>query len=190
MLDPNWTPEAGYAHALHLMGQRSGKSPALARAESWRVDDGARIVYDVCNEHNDGKEQHEFNRTEDKARSQLSATRVRGIRITPRGDALPQLQGVQGITSEADDAGTVEGERMNDDRDLAPYDEAWHHMYVHAHLEAGRLFSDLMNHPAFEDGEDLKDWVETVATLLSFRPQTLDEIELVARESYRKEHDA
>jgi hypothetical protein len=48
-------------------------------------------------------------------------------------------------------------------------------------MEMIALVDDLQNDPDMEHAEDLGDWVETLATLLSFRPLTRNDIELEVR---------
>jgi len=48
-------------------------------------------------------------------------------------------------------------------------------------MEIIRLLDDLQNDPNMEHAEDLGDWVETIATLMSFRPTTRDDIEIEVR---------
>jgi hypothetical protein len=67
------------------------------------------------------------------------------------------------------------------DPDMAPPNLAWHRKYVRNHMEMIRLVDDLQNDPDMEHAEDLGDWVETLATLLSFRPLTRNDIELEVR---------
>lgn len=69
---------------------------------------------------------------------------------------------------------------MNDP-DMAPPNLAWHRKYVRNHMEMIALVDDLQNDPDMEHAEDLGDWVETLATLLSFRPLTRNDIELEVR---------
>lgn len=71
---------------------------------------------------------------------------------------------------------------MNDDMaHMAPPDRSWHKLYVRNSLEVQRLLDELQNHPGMEKAEDLGDWVETMATLMSFRPTTRDDIEYEVR---------
>lgn len=67
------------------------------------------------------------------------------------------------------------------DETMAPAHLPWHRLYVRNSMEISRLLAELQDHPAMADAEDLGDWVETVATLMSFRPQTRDDIELEVR---------
>jgi hypothetical protein len=67
------------------------------------------------------------------------------------------------------------------DPDMAPPNLAWHRKYVRNHMEMIALVDDLQNDPDMEHAEDLGDWVETLATLLSFRPLTRNDIELEVR---------
>lgn len=64
---------------------------------------------------------------------------------------------------------------------MAPPNLAWHRKYVRNHMEMIALVDDLQNDPDMEHAEDLGDWVETLATLLSFRPLTRNDIELEVR---------
>jgi len=52
-------------------------------------------------------------------------------------------------------------------------------------MEIIRLLDDLQNDPNMEHAEDLGDWVETIATLMSFRPTTRDDIEIEVRREMR-----
>jgi hypothetical protein len=54
-------------------------------------------------------------------------------------------------------------------------------MYVRNSLEISRLLDELQNDPGMEKAEDLGDWVETMSTLMSFRPTTRDDIEVEVR---------
>ena len=67
------------------------------------------------------------------------------------------------------------------DESMAPPHLAWHHKYVRNSMEIIRLLDDLQNDPNMEHAEDLGDWVETIATLMSFRPTTRDDIEIEVR---------
>jgi hypothetical protein len=69
---------------------------------------------------------------------------------------------------------------MNDPK-MAPPNLAWHRLYVRNSLEVSRLLDELQNHPDMEHAEDLGDWVETMSTLMSFRPTTRDDIEYEVR---------
>jgi hypothetical protein len=54
-------------------------------------------------------------------------------------------------------------------------------MYVRHSMRIGQLLDELQNSPDMEHAEDLGDWVETIATLMSFRPNTRDDIEVEVR---------
>lgn len=60
---------------------------------------------------------------------------------------------------------------------LAPPDPTWHRQYaktfalIYKHLEA------LRSHPGMQDAEDLGDYIDTIVSLLSFRPHTVREVE-------------
>lgn len=64
---------------------------------------------------------------------------------------------------------------------MAPPNREWHRMYVRHSMEIIRLCDELQNHPAMEGAEDLGDWIETIGTLMSFRPSTRDDIEYEVR---------
>lgn len=65
---------------------------------------------------------------------------------------------------------------MMDESRLAPPDVSWHEEYERwLHTTIAGL-KRLQDHPSFDDGEDLKDYVECVATLLTFAPRTVDRI--------------
>jgi len=67
------------------------------------------------------------------------------------------------------------------DESMAPPDLGWHRKYVRNSMEIIALIDDLQNDPRMEGAEDLGDWVETIGTLMSFRPHTRDEIEIEVR---------
>ena len=68
----------------------------------------------------------------------------------------------------------IEGEV---DESLAPRWVEWHRLYATNNWKITQLLAELREHPAFEDAEDLGDWVETMETLQSFRPRTKVNIE-------------
>lgn len=71
------------------------------------------------------------------------------------------------------------------DPHMAPSDLSWHEDYERAFARFDQDLHKLQEHPAFSDAEDLGDYVETMDTLLSFRPRTRDDIvRKVNREFY------
>jgi hypothetical protein len=56
--------------------------------------------------------------------------------------------------------------------DPAPSDLEWHVLYVKTMQEIVAKLDSLEHHPAASDGEDLTDYVETLNSLLGFRPNT------------------
>lgn len=72
--------------------------------------------------------------------------------------------------------------------ELAPSDPKWHRKYAALFLRFSRELDALHADEAMSDAEDLGDYVETIATLLTFRPHTMLEIERDAYEDvYGKE---
>lgn len=67
------------------------------------------------------------------------------------------------------------------EQDLAPSDPAWHVLYAETMQTIFNSLSRLDSHPAAHDGEDLTDFVDMLLTLISFRPQTVPEIEKSVR---------
>lgn len=70
--------------------------------------------------------------------------------------------------------------------EMAPPDLTWHRLYVRNSMRVIELLDEIQNHPGMQHAEDLGDWVETVATLMSFRPNTRDDIELEVRAEMAK----
>lgn len=70
------------------------------------------------------------------------------------------------------------GERM--DAEL----EEWCFLYALNMRRIGGLLDELQNHPTFKGTEDLGDYVETLGSLMSFRPHTRDNIEDRAHHEY------
>lgn len=66
--------------------------------------------------------------------------------------------------------------------ELAPRDPKWHLEYAITFLEFSKRLEGLQNQVAMQDAEDLGDYVETIGTLLTFRPHTMTEIERDAYE--------
>jgi len=68
------------------------------------------------------------------------------------------------------------------DPHMAPPDLGWHRRYVEVSHKASDMFQELWDDPRREGAEDLGDWVETIMTLLTFRPRTRDDIEREVQE--------
>jgi hypothetical protein len=69
------------------------------------------------------------------------------------------------------------------DPEMAPSDLGWHYRYSVWLYSTMDELAKLQEDPAFEDAEDLGDYVETIHTLLTFAPRTRDDIDRAARES-------
>lgn len=71
--------------------------------------------------------------------------------------------------------------RLVHDAEMAPPNLDWHRKYVRNSMEISKLLDELQNDPNMEQAEDLGDWIEMLGTLMSFRPQTRDDIEYEVR---------
>lgn len=65
---------------------------------------------------------------------------------------------------------------------MAPSDLNWHRLYAETMNRIWRELFELQNHPSTEDAEDLGDYVDALATLVTFRPTTRVDLEREARD--------
>lgn len=61
--------------------------------------------------------------------------------------------------------------------DISPADPEWHRRYVRTRWMIQQSLLELEQDPAFQDAEDLGDYVEAMSTLWSFAPRTVEAIE-------------
>lgn len=64
-----------------------------------------------------------------------------------------------------------------DPKNWAPSDPEWHEMYARTMQGIFYQLWELQQHPDTKYAEDLGDWIETLTTLMSFRPRTHPAIE-------------
>lgn len=72
---------------------------------------------------------------------------------------------------------------------LAPPHTRWHYRYAMNMRLIGGLFLELTQDPAFDQAEDLGDYVEAMGTLHSFRPRTREDFEQHAQTEYEKKFE-
>jgi hypothetical protein len=77
-------------------------------------------------------------------------------------------------------------DEMPDMADMAPPDPEWHLMYAKRMQQISKILDSFYDQAGLQihpGAEDLGDWVETLSSLMSFRPHTDKYFEDAAREN-------
>lgn len=76
----------------------------------------------------------------------------------------------------------LEAEDERDMEDIAPPNREWHELYVRNCHKASALLMEVTLAAGMAQAEDLGDWVESMSTLMAFRPRTRYDIETKIRQ--------